>query len=276
LNFKGSVPDSKLDGFRRQWQMMIAGVNNAFRTPMTNVDELQWINLAMNNRDMEYGAWMDWLIKVTAAVYQFDPAEINFSYGNAGQDSQMFATPVEQKLKNSKDRGLRPLLDDFAHWFNVHLIWQLDPRYKLVFVGLDAKSADQAVDLSQKKVRFLQTVDEIRAEDDLPPLPDGKGDVILDATWLQFVQAKEAQDQGGDPQGMLGDMGEPPMGDDQAPMPSNGDDSEPEDDSDPDALMDQVYGGNDDQEKSFSSKDELRKSTRPTVRRTVVTYEVEL
>jgi hypothetical protein len=256
---------------------MISGVNNAFRTPMTNVDELQWINLAMNNRDMEYGAWMDWLIKVTAAVYQFDPAEINFNYGNAGQDSQMFATPVDQKLKNSKDRGLRPLLDDVAQWINVHLIWQLDPRYKLAFVGLDAKSADQAVDLSQKKVRFLQTVDEIRAEDDLPPLPDGKGDVILDATWLQFVQAKEAQGQGGD-MGQEGPMGEPPMGDGNAEMPMDGDDSQEEaspSEDDQDEMIRQVYQSAE-QEKSFHPRDELRKSTRPTVKRTVITYEVEL
>lgn len=187
----------------------------------------------------------------------------------------MFATPVDQKLKNSKDRGLRPLLDDVAQWLNVHLIWQLDPRYKLAFVGLDAKSADQAVDLSQKKVRFLQTVDEIRAEDDLPPLPDGKGDVILDSTWLQFVQAKEAQEQGGD---MGGPMGEPPMGDGNAEMPMG--DGAPQEDASPseddqDEMIRQVYQSAE-QEKSFRPRDELRKSTRPTVKRTVITYEVEL
>jgi len=33
LNMKGSVPDSKIDAFRRQWQMTLSGVANAWRVP---------------------------------------------------------------------------------------------------------------------------------------------------------------------------------------------------------------------------------------------------
>lgn len=288
LNFKGSVPDSKIDGFRRQWQMMLSGVNNAWRTPMTNTDELQWINLSNTNRDMEYSAWMDWLIKVTCAVMQFDPAEINFTYGNTGQDKQMFSTPVDQKLKQSKDRGLRPLLDDFAQWINVNLIWQIDPRYKLAFVGLDTKSADQAADLGKKRVSYLQTVDELRAEDDLKPLPDGKGDVILDPTWLQFAQAKDQMKQ--QAAGPPGPMGEPPMGPNDAPMPGA-----PQQEPGPTASpggpiqgspdqMEAIFGGpppeqaeqpEEPPEEKSLPLGELRKSI-PRVRRTVIRYDVEL
>jgi hypothetical protein len=191
LNFKGSVPDKKIDNFRRQWKMMIAGVNNAHRTPMTSVDDVQWIDLHSSNRDMEFSAWMDWLIKVTCAVCAFDPAEINFNYGNTGQSSQMFATPVESKVKESKDKGLKPLLQDLAQWLNTHLIWPLDPNFEFQFLGLTSKSADQSIDLAMKESKYKKTVDEIRAEDDLPPLPDGKGAVILDPTWLQFSQAAD-------------------------------------------------------------------------------------
>jgi len=291
LNMKGSVPDAKMDSFRRQWQMMLSGVANAFRTPFTNVDDLQWINLSQNNRDMEYSAWMDWLIKVTCAVMQFDPAEINFAYGNAGQTSQMFATPVDQKLKQSKDRGLRPLLDDFAQWINVNLIWRLDPRYKLVFVGLDAKSADQAVDLGKKKVTFIQTVDELRAEDDLPPLPDGKGECLLDPTWLQFAAAK---DQANQPQ--QGPMGEPPPQPGQEPMPQPGEGEPPPGAPQPEGgdqggdqdTMGAVFGQPEEpEEKSMARFQRARreleagriselKKAQPTVTRTVVRYEVDL
>jgi len=280
LNFKGSVPDSKIDSFRRAWQMMLSGVNNAWRTPMTNVDELQWINLAQNNRDMEYSAWMDWLIKVTAAVYQLDPAEINFSYGNTGQPGQMFSTPVDQKMKQSKDRGLRPLLDDIAQWLNVNLIWRLDPRYKLCFMGLDAKSAGDAADLGKKRVTYLQTVDELRAEDDLAPLPEGKGEAILDPTWLQFAQAKDMAKQG--QQGPPGPMGEPPMGPNDAQMPGAPQQEPPGQQSDQgpvegtDDQMGAVFGGPDnDQEEKSLRPGELRKSG-PRVTRTVIRYEVDL
>lgn len=196
VNLKGGVPDSKMDAFRRMWQMMVSGVSNAHRTPMVSVDDVQWIDLHKSNVDMEYSAWMDWLIKITCATMLMDPAELNFSYGNSGQSSQMFQAPVEQKLKQSKDRGLRPLLNYFAKWINTHLIWRLDPNYRLVFRGLDAKSEDQKVDLSQKKSKYLMTIDELRAEEDLPPLPDGQGAIILDPTFLQNKQAAEMAAQG--------------------------------------------------------------------------------
>lgn len=191
MNFKGSVPDKKVASFRRQWKLMAAGIQNSHRIPMTNVDELQWIDFGKSNRDMEYSAWMDWLIKVTCAVMQFDPAEINFNYGNTGQSSQMFATPVESKLKNSKDRGLKPLLMDIAEWINVHLIWPLDPYFEFRFLGIDAKSSDQAIDQSKKRGEFMMTIDELRAEEDLDPLPDGLGEVILNPVWLQNKQASQ-------------------------------------------------------------------------------------
>ena len=86
----------------------------------------------------------------------------------------MFGTPLESKLKQSKDMGLRPLLNTIADWINTYLIWPLDPYFELEFVGLDAKSADQEVELGKKETSFKKTVDEIRAEDDLAPLPDGR------------------------------------------------------------------------------------------------------
>jgi len=274
LNFKGSVPDSKLDAFRRQWQMMLTGTANAFRTPMTNVDDLQWISLSNTNRDMEFSAWMDWLIKVTCAVMQFDPAEINFTYGNTGQGQQMFATPVDQKLKASKDRGLRPLLLNVAKWLNVHLIWQLDPRYKLDFVGLDTKTADQAVALGKQKSTFLMTVDELRAEDDLPPLPNGEGAVILDPTWMQGKQAAAAaQQQQQQPQGA---MGEPPMEPGQEEMPDSGEPPQPTEGAPPDAMS--VFGNPEDQgqEKALRGSTLQKAAIARRVTRTVIRYDIDL
>jgi hypothetical protein len=211
LNFKGSIPDSKLDAFRRHWYAMINGVQNAWRTPITNAEELQWINLHASNRDMEFSAFFDFLIKVACGVYQFDPTEINFTYGNTGQSSQMFQAPAEQRVKSSKDRGLRPLLRSMATWINRYLIWPIEPDMEINFTGINPKDASDVIDQEKKQVSYKMTVDEIRAEDDLPPLPDGKGDVILDPTWLQFSQQKDQAAMGEGEEGGAWDamMGEP-------------------------------------------------------------------
>lgn len=197
LNFKGSIPDSKLDDFRRRWYSMVSGVANAWRTPITNAEELQYINMHTSNRDMEYAEWMNFLIKLACAIWQTDPSELNFIFGNTGQASQMFQSPVENRVVDSRDRGLRPLLGKLATWLNTYCIWQVPgwEDFEIQFAGINPQSSKEVVDQKKAKATFLQTVDELRAEDDLPPLPDGKGEVILDPTWLQFSQAKDQAEQ---------------------------------------------------------------------------------
>lgn len=198
LNFKGAIPERQLKGFRRHWYQMVAGVENSWRVPITNAEELQWINMQNSNRDMEYNAWFDFLIKVACAVLTIDPVEVNFKYGNAGQRSAMNEANNKEKITESKERGLRPLLRFLETKINQHIIWPLNESFEFKFVGLDAKTRDETAELNTKLVKTVRMIDEIRAEDNLPPLPEGKGQVILDPTWLQFASAKDqAAQQGG-------------------------------------------------------------------------------
>jgi len=199
LNFKGAIPEKQMKQFRRHWYQMISSVENAWRTPITNADELQWINMQSNNRDMEFSAWMDFLIKVTCSMYSMDPVEVNFKYGNAGQRSGMQEASNKEKITESKERGLRPLLRFLETQINHYIVWPLNESFEFKFVGLDAQTRDDVAKLNQSRVKTIWTVDELRAEEDLPPLPDGLGQVILDPTWLQFKQGQAMQQQGGAP-----------------------------------------------------------------------------
>lgn len=207
INFKGTVPEKQLQAFRRHWYQLISGIENSWKTPITAADELQWINLQQSNRDMEYNAYMDFLIKVACSMYSMDPLEVNFKYGNSGQKSGLQEASNKEKITESKERGLRPLLRFLERCINQYIIWPINENFEFDFVGLDALTRDEIANLNQKRVKTFLTVDELRAEDDLPPLPDGKGEVILDPTWLQYAQMKEGaamQEGGGD----MGDMGE--------------------------------------------------------------------
>jgi hypothetical protein len=197
LNFKGAVPEKQLKSFRRHWYQMLAGVENAWRTPITNADDLQWVNMQNNNRDMEYNAWMDFLIKVACSMFQMDPVEVNFKYGNTGQKGGLQEANNKEKIIESKERGLRPLLRFISQQINRNIIWPMNENFEFTFVGLDAKTQDDVANLNQKRVKTMMMVDELRAEDDLPPLKDGLGEVILDPTWLQYMQAQQMAEQGG-------------------------------------------------------------------------------
>jgi hypothetical protein len=206
LNFKGPVPEKQLKSFRRHWYAMLSGVENSWRTPITNSDELQWISMQSSNRDMEFNAWMDFLIKVACSMYSMDPVEVNFKYGNTGQKGGLTEASNKEKITESKERGLRPLLRFIAGCINRHLIWPMNENFEFTFVGLDAKTQDDVATLNQKRVKTMMTVDELRAEDDLPPLPDKKGEIILDPTWLQNAMGQQGGEEG--PPGAGGPPGE--------------------------------------------------------------------
>lgn len=197
VNIKGAIPDRQLRAFRRMWYNMVSGIENAWKTPILNSEDVQFLNMHTTNKEMEYAAWMDWLTKLICAVYQVDPIEINFQFGNTGQKSGLGEGNQEYKIIESKDRGLRPLADHIADTLNREIIWEINPDFEFRFAGLDAKAEDTDRKASMEEVKAFKTVNEIRAERDLDPLPDGKGDAILDSTWVQWASGQQAPGEGG-------------------------------------------------------------------------------
>lgn len=201
LNFKGTIPDKHLRAFRRQWYAMVSGVANSWRTPITNAEELQWINMQMSNRDMEYSAWLDFLIKVCCARYNIAPEEVNFSYGNTGQASAMGNVSVEEKIKASKDLGLRPLVRWFFQCLNVHFLQRIAPEYEIVPVGLSDQGEQSEVELLGKEIGSWMTVDEARERRGYEPLgEENGGNVIENQVWMQWFQSNQMNqmdDEGG-------------------------------------------------------------------------------
>lgn len=205
INFKGALPEKQLRAFRRHWYQMVAGgVQNAWRTPITNSEEIQYINLQRSNQEMEYSQWLDFLIKVITSIYQLDPVEINFKYGNSGQRS-MFEAANKERIIASKDKGLKPLLRFLGQCFTRYIVERIDEDFLFEFVGLDAQTPSEEADLHGKLVKISRTVNELRAEDGLDPL-DG-GDIILDPTYVQYVQQQQAMAQQAEMGGVEGGEG---------------------------------------------------------------------
>lgn len=213
LNVKGAIPDRQLRAFRRMWYSMVSGVSNAWKTPILNSEDIQWVSMHSTNREMEFAAWMDWLTKLTCAVFGIDPVEINFIFGGGGSSGGggLFdRRPNQAEVQESKDKGLVPLMDHISDHLNAHIVWELEPDFEFAFTGLDAKAEEKEQESRIKAVSNYETVDGVRALLELDPLPNGQGEVVLNPTWLQFVQGKEAQaaqDAGMQPPGGEGDMG---------------------------------------------------------------------
>ncbi|VVB50677.1 Phage portal protein [uncultured archaeon] len=191
LNVKANMSQTQMDAFKKAWLAQLAGITGAWRTPIVAAEGgLEFINMQQTNREMEFSKYNDFLIKVACAVYQIAPEEINFSsqMSNNGQGA-VFESKSEMRLKASRDKGLVPLLTFFENGMNREIMRYLDPNYELVFVGLDGGTEMDQVELHEKELKNFKTVNEVRAENDLPPI-DG-GDILLNSVYAQIQVAEQ-------------------------------------------------------------------------------------
>ena len=199
IKVSGSVNEARLAEFRQQWMSMVAGVQNAWRTPVMEAEKMEWIDLQRNNRDMEFTKWQEYLIKLSCASYKIDPAEIGFPMNGSSDVKPMFEGNNEARLKYSKDKGLQPLLKMIEHKLNKYVVNALDSSFEFKFVGLNPESEADIVDLDIKKAQNFMSIKEIRKKYNLPELPEDEDDIILNPYYFQMWSQKRAEAQQGDP-----------------------------------------------------------------------------
>lgn len=117
------------NSFREQWIAQVAGPSGYWKTPITQSEGLEWVNMQLTNQDMQFNTWIEYLIKVCSAVYLIDPAEINFELKGGVSQTPLFESSQEWKLKASRDRGLKPLLKFIAGLINEHIIDVIDDHF---------------------------------------------------------------------------------------------------------------------------------------------------
>ena len=198
LRIKGTNNEAALQQFKQQWQSMITGVMQGWKTPVIEAD-VDWIDLQKNNRDMEYSSWMEYLIKISCAIYSIDPTEIGWDISRGSGNSGLFEGSQAERLQHSKDKGLYPLLKFIQRKLNKYIVEQINPDFELVFMGLNGMTISEELDLDVKKLNSFQTINEIREKHELKPIEGG--DVIENST---FVQAKNAADMKAQQQQMSG------------------------------------------------------------------------
>lgn len=195
LNVKGEISETQMAAFRREWTNLIAGVQNSWKTPLLNAEDIEYINLQTSNKDMEYMQWIQFLMRIVCGVFLIDPAEINFDMPRGlDQSNAMIETSGEAKLRASKDRGLAPLLRFVQRSLNDGVIYRIDPDFELQFAGLEAKTEQEQISDSVQELSSFKTLNEVRAENDLEPIKE-MGDIPLNPIYVQLVEAQQEQEQ---------------------------------------------------------------------------------
>lgn len=187
LIVKGDADRQQFESFKRDFREATRNAAAYWRPPVLQVSkdaEVDWVALDRSQKDMEYSQLFDFLVKQACGVYQIDPSEVNWSIAGSGTTTN-FESGSDQKQMISQWRGLKPLLVHFANQINIKVIDRIDPRYRLEFEGLERDRLTD-LDVRIKEVKNFKTLNEVRADINLPPV-DG-GDVVLNADYIKMVQ----------------------------------------------------------------------------------------
>lgn len=196
LHLSGNYDDKDLAAFKRYWNSMVKGVNNAWSLPvMVSKDQESragFERFGIEVNEIMFSKWMTFLTSIICAVYGIAPDEINFESFASGV-SPLAGSDTEEKLSNSKDKGLRPLLSYFENLFTDFIVADFSNKYVFRWTGLD--EADEQREFERKKL--ILTVNEMRAEDGLDEIEAAWGDAPLNPSLIGAWQA-EQQEAGGD------------------------------------------------------------------------------
>lgn len=209
LHLTGNYDTKDLAAFKRYWNSMVKGVNNAWSLPVLVSKDQEsragFERFGVEANEMLFARWMTFLTAVCCAIYGMDPAEINSDAFSAGS-SPLSGSDTAERLAASKDKGLRPLLSYFENLFTDYVVRDFSDKYVFRWTGLDEEDEEKRHELR----KMVLTVNEARAQEGYDPLDGPIGDAPLNPSlvgpWMQLTQ------QQGDEQE---DFGQPPEGEDE-------------------------------------------------------------
>jgi hypothetical protein len=221
LHLSGKYGTEELAAFRRYWNAMVKGANNAWSLPvMVSEDQeskASFEKFGVDFNEMMFSKFMTFLASIACAIYSIAPEEINFESFAASNSSSLSGSDTTQKLAASKDKGLKPLLSFYEAMLSDFIVGEFNPDWCFRWVGLE----DVDDDAKAKEDLSVMTLNELRARRGDAPFPDPQlGDAPLNPSligpWLQMRQQAQqpAQDFGqadGADAGGGGGPGDPPM-----------------------------------------------------------------
>jgi hypothetical protein len=206
LLLSGDMNSDNLDEMEEYLSaIMSGGPLNQWRIPIVPSGDkdakIEWKPIN-TNREMEFQAWIDYLVSGVIALFGCSADELGMSV----QKSQpVVDSSSGDRMSAAKSALLGDILVFFESYLN-KIIAKINSDYVLEFVGYEKDNPNTVADLDEKEVRTWKTVNEKRAEKGLDPIDLSKienpADLPMNVQLIQCFQGQQAQD------GMGGDMGD--------------------------------------------------------------------
>jgi len=190
LHLSGDYSQDDLSAFKRYWNSMVRGINNAWTLPVmvskNQESKASFENFGVDVNEMMFSKWMTFLTAIICAIYGIAPDEINFESFSNGPSS-LSGSDTEEKIVNSKDKGLRPLLAHFEDLFTDYVVAEFGDKYVFRWSGLDDVTPEQSW-IEEQALCTLNEARKARGKDELD-----WGDVPLNQVVMgAYMQSQQA------------------------------------------------------------------------------------
>ncbi|MEY8688477.1 MAG: phage portal protein [Leptothrix sp. (in: b-proteobacteria)] len=210
LHLTGNYGEQDLAAFKRYWNSMVKGVNNAWSLPVLvskdQESKAAFEHFGVEQNEIMFAKWMTFLTSIACAIYAISPTEINFEAFTAGTSS-LSGDDTDEKMAHSTDKGLVPLLSYYENLFTDYVVSEFGDDFCFRFTGLK----DEKPETVFERQKLVMTVNEMRALDNMEKISEPWGDAPLNpvimGAWQQGQQ--QGQEDYGDP-GQGGEGGAPP------------------------------------------------------------------
>jgi len=202
------ISQSQLEDIQRNIQAIMTG--DFTQVPIISGAKVNVTDLKGKRRDMQFKELAEYIIRKICAVFQVSSQEVNLLEGFKSSDGE-----VQAELTRSK--GLHTLMIAISEFMTYEVLDELRPEgdLKLWFEEPEEKEADKQWGTQRKLTAGVLSINEVRSEDGLYPVP--WGDTPLQNLQKNWEPPQAAGGMGGAPGALpglppMGGPGGPPMG----------------------------------------------------------------
>jgi HK97 family phage portal protein len=173
LSVKG-MSKSELRKLKQYFQARHKGAANAHRTLAVNVP-VQWVQMAVTNRDMQFQEYGVELRQKIFAVYSMQPIIMGVLDASTGRLNS------EQQTQSYKDGALMPIIRKESYYYSQEICWDGFgfTDLEIVFPDINLLDAKTQSELDTKDTQAaILTINEVRGRRNLPPVKWGDTPVI--------------------------------------------------------------------------------------------------
>lgn len=199
-----ALDKQQLDAIQRQLQAVLMG--DFTQVPVVSGGKFSVIDLKGKRRDMQFRELAEYLTRKICAVFQVSPQDV-------GILSEASRANAEIQSSLTKSKGLETLAFLVSEAFTKNVVdeFREDKDLKLWFEEDDMEKERDWWNIQQGKLgNGFRTINEIRAEKGLNPVPWGDTPLQGLKNWSPLEQAEAQQQQQAGPPGAPPGMGPPP------------------------------------------------------------------